>query len=289
MAISGSAVYLSTFLLEKNRWNGKGPSLLVSDWMEPIGEAGFAGLDLWMNHLRFASRSEWELIKEKATDSDLELAFISSIIPSDNSDKSQKLRDAILEACDYFRPQQLKFSLSEDVRDTEETRLAALEAIKIWSQDVHRDIGMLFDPGPDKQAASKLVQTRSILAGGRFRSMLQPFLIPVAEFEGALSEASDFLTCLSMQAKKNKDWILLEENRVDHLKTLTVARDHGFKGMWVLESTKGMGRPGEDIDDLFDNAEKDLNYLIEALRRPVKAGATKAIGNKANQKNRDSH
>ena len=111
MTISGTAVNLSTLLMEKNRWNGKGPSLLVSEWIEPIGEAGFAGLDLWMNHLRFASRSEWDIIKDLSTDSDLDLAFISATIPSDNSDKSQRLRDSILEACDFFRPVSLKFSL----------------------------------------------------------------------------------------------------------------------------------------------------------------------------------
>ena len=97
MAISGTDVHLSTLLMEKNRWNGKGPSLLVSDWIEPIGEAGFAGLDLWMNHLRFASRSEWDIIKEMSAESDLNLAFISATIPSDSSDKSQRLRDSILE------------------------------------------------------------------------------------------------------------------------------------------------------------------------------------------------
>jgi len=56
MAMAGSTILLSTRLLEKNRSNGKGPSLLVSDWMEAVGEAGFGGIELWMNHLFFSSR-----------------------------------------------------------------------------------------------------------------------------------------------------------------------------------------------------------------------------------------
>src|SRR5688572_3109823 len=132
MPITGSAIYLSTILLEKNRWNGKGPSLLVSDWMEPIGEAGFSGLEIGMNHLLFASRSEWELIKEKALESDLTLALISSVIPADASDKSRRLRDTLLEACDYFRPDGLKFSLVEDARAKGGDIAERLEFVKDW-------------------------------------------------------------------------------------------------------------------------------------------------------------
>src|SRR4051812_28022730 len=112
MSLSGSAVYLSTILLEKNRWNGKGPSLLVSDWIEETGEAGFVGLEVWMNHLLFSSRSEWELIKERSAESDLPISLISATLPADASDKSQRFRDSVIEACDYFRPDGLKFSLS---------------------------------------------------------------------------------------------------------------------------------------------------------------------------------
>jgi hypothetical protein len=31
-----------------------------------------------------------------------------------------------------------------------------------------------------------------------------------------------------------------------------------------LQSAKGAGLPGENSERLFDNAEKDLNFLIEA-------------------------
>jgi hypothetical protein len=38
-----------------------------------------------------------------------------------------------------------------------------------------------------------------------------------------------------------------------------------------LVSTEGAGKPGEDIESLFDNAEKDLNFLIEAQTRAARA------------------
>lgn len=270
MAISGSAVYLSTLLLEKNRWNGKGPSLLVSDWMEQIGEAGFAGLDLWMNHLRFASRSEWDLIKDMAAESDLALAIISATVPTDGSDKSQRLRDSILEACDYFRPDSLKFSLTEDARSRGEDAdsLESLEFIKTWAQDVPRDIGMLFD-GRDSGSDS-LAEAAKALRGGRYKAVLHPFLSTPEEFGAALAAAGDFVSNLAIQAKKDGEWILLSENPEAHAKVISAARNKGFKGTWSLEYTKGIGLAGENIDTLFDNAEKDLNFLIETMTRSAK-------------------
>src|SRR3954469_24160701 len=146
MPIIGSPIYLSTLLLEKNRSNGKGPSLLVSDWIEPAAEAGFAGLEIWINHLLFSSRSEWELIQEKAQESDLPLSMLFATLPVDDSDKSQKLRESILEACDYFRPDGLKFSVTEDVRGRGAVPLEeALASIKTWAYDVPKDIGLLYE------------------------------------------------------------------------------------------------------------------------------------------------
>src|SRR5690606_5291368 len=116
MSITGPAIYLSTLLLEKNRSNGKGPSLLVSDWIEETAEAGFAGLEVWMNHLHFSSRSEWELIRERTGESSLPFAFISASLPADTSDKSRRYLDSVLEACDYFGPDGLKFSLTDPAR-----------------------------------------------------------------------------------------------------------------------------------------------------------------------------
>jgi hypothetical protein len=280
MAISGSAVYLSTMLLEKNRWNGKGPSLLVSDWMEPIGEAGFAGLDIWMNHLRFSSRSEWELIKDMAADSDLALALISATVPTDNSDKSQRLRESILEACDYFRPDGLKLSLAEDarLRGPVAVPVESLEFIRTWGQDVPREIGLLFDAGEGPSSLDALALARKTLSGDRYKAVLHPFLLPPRRFEAALEASGDFIANLGVQAKKDGEWILIEDEPDAHFQVLAAARTHGFKGTWSLEYTKGIGLPGEDIDDLFDNAEKDLNFMIESMARNSSTRKAKGKG-----------
>jgi len=265
MAISGFPIYLSTMLLERNRWNGKGPSLLVSDWMEPIAEAGFAGVEIWMPHLLFASRSEWELIKEKSRESDLLLAHISAAVPADGSDKSQRMREAILEACDYFRPDGLKFSLGGEARSKgAAAEAAALEFLKSWIGDVQRDVGLLHDPGLDS-APSNLAKAKKTLGGGRSKGVLHPFGMTPADVEAAMALSGDFLSAMGVQARREDQWCLLSEKSEDSLRTIDTLRKRGFKGTWSLELTKGAGGAGESIDKLFDNAEKDLNFLLEAL------------------------
>ncbi len=269
MAISGSAVNLSTILLEKNRGNGKGPSLLVSEWMEEAGEGGFAGLEIWINHLQFSSRSEWELITERSSEYDLPIAAIAAALPVDGSDKSQRFRDSLIEALEYFRPDVLKFTLavpaSKSAGGSE-----GLEFVKEWSRDVPRDMSLLYDGG-EGTGAGEIAAARKVLEAGRFKGVLHPFLFTPKELETALDAAGDFLANLGVQAKQGGQRILLEENAEAHQKIISAVRGRGFKGTWSLEYTKGAGMPGEDIEAMFDNAEKDLNFLIEAQARAARA------------------
>jgi len=264
MAVSGSAVNLSTLLLEKNRSNGKGPSLLVSDWVEEAGEAGFAGLEVWINHLLFSSRSEWELIREHSGDADLPIAALVAALPLDRSDKSQRFRESVLEACDYFRPDALKLGMANIGSDE------ALGSLKEWSRDLPRDILLLIDGG-EGASASALARAHSVLAEGRFKGVLRPFLFAPKELEAAFDAAGGFIANLGVQARKGGQRILLEENRDEHQKIISVLRGRGFTGTWTLESTKGGGLPGESIEKMFDNAEKDLNFLTEAQAKNARA------------------
>jgi hypothetical protein len=259
MPLTGSSIYLSTFLLEKNRSNGKGPSLLVSDWMEPISEAGFGGLEVWMNHLLFSSRSEWELIRERGQEADLALPVIASALPSDASEKSRRLRDALLEACDYFRPECLKLKVPRGEE--------GIDFLRTWTRDVPREIGILCDCREGEGGLAELEALRQALPGGRFRAVLHPFLLPPSEFEAALQAHGDFIGNLGVQARKGNAWGQILDDKASSLKIIAASRQRGYKGTWTLEFTRGAGQGAEDIDDLFDAAEADLNFLTESLAR----------------------
>ena len=55
-------IYISSVLLEKNRWGTRVPSLKVSDWSQRMFDAGFDGIELWENHLLLADAAEREAV-----------------------------------------------------------------------------------------------------------------------------------------------------------------------------------------------------------------------------------
>ncbi len=282
MAIFGTAVNFSTLLLEKNRWNGKGPSLLVTDWIEPIGEAGFSGVDIWINHLLLSSRSDWDAIRDLCSESDLVLACLSTALPTDDGDKSQRFRDSILEACDYFRPEGLKFNLpDEGPRHSLEDALGdSLEVVRAWSQDLARDTILLYEPSTDENAVEKVSFARKALPAGRFKGVLHPFLLSLSDFDEALASNGDFIGDLGVQAQKSGQYLLLEDAEDEFAAVVAKARKRGYQGTWSLQFTKGVATPGlstakENIDTLFDNAERDLNFLIDAIALSGKSKATR--------------
>ncbi|HLP42340.1 MAG TPA: hypothetical protein VK465_12590 [Fibrobacteria bacterium] len=259
MPLIGSPIYLSTLLLERNRANGKGPSLLVSDWMEPISEAGFGGLEIWMNHLFFSSRSEWDLIRDLSQEADLAIPILSSVLPADGSDKSVRLREALLEACDFFRPECLKLTPGRGD--------GALDFLRGWVKDVPREISILADCPEGDAGVDGLERLREALPGDRFRAVVHPFLLSVKEFEAVLASAGSFIGNLGVQAKQGGKWARLADIREVSATVIAAAGRRGFKGTWSLEYTKGAGQAGEDIDTMFDNSEEDLNFLTEILAR----------------------
>ena len=267
MPLTGSPIYLSTMLLEKNRANGKGPSLLVSDWMEPIAEDGFAGVEIWINHLHLASRSEWELIRDKAAEIDFTVALISATLPCDASDKSHKLRETLLEACDYFHPDGLKFTLAEDRRLRAGQADEAVDFARNWLLDMPKEIAFLYGCREGEGGLDGLARIREAFPGPRHRATLNPFHLSSADFAAALATHGEYIGNLGVQVKRDGKWSLLSDSKDEVQAIVAVSRSGGYKGTWSVEFTQGAGLPKESIEDMFDNSEKDLNFLTEALTR----------------------
>ena len=263
MAMNITPVYLSTFLLEKNRWNGKGPSLLVSDWVEPIAEAGFRGMEIWFPHLLFSSRSEWESIREKSAEADIPVAFLYAQLPTDSSEKSHRQRDTLLEAADYFAPQGLKITVAEGGKKFEEQVIFLAE----WSRDLPREVQLVnvFDHRePDSGEIDHLRQK----LGSKFRSSLNPFAIKQKGVENLFREIGDSLINFDVRILSHGEHQALRDAEEACKNVVSLARQFDFTGSWTLSTTAGVGMPGEDIDMLFDEAEDDLNFLAAALIQP---------------------
>ncbi len=205
MALSTTPIYLSTFLLERNRWNGKGPSLLVSDWIEPIAEAGFRGIEIWGPHFFFASRSEWETLREKSREADLPIVFLYAQLALDRSDKSARQRDSLIEAAEYFGALGLKLSLADNAGVEE-----GLSFLEKWAQDLPRNLQIVraFDEHPP--LPGEITAFRKKMGTG-FRCSVNPFSLKPDALENIFHEAGDILVNLTVKARAEGKFAALRD------------------------------------------------------------------------------
>ncbi len=269
MAISNTPLYLSTLLLEKNRWNGKGPALLLADHMEDIAESGFVGLEVWMNHLYFISRSDWEIIREKAQDLDLPIALISSDFPSDSSEKSRRFRDGILEACDYFQPDGLHVTSGDFPLKKEKSPISgpAWQSFRDWSRDLSRNMPVFIDFNKDSLSLLDDMTSKSRDERSRYRLVVEPIDMPPVELARLLGDYVQDISHVHLHAKDAKNWVSLRDARDRVLEAIAILKKKGYKGSWSLYLTRGTGTTGESVDVMLDNAERDLNFLNSVWSR----------------------
>ncbi len=267
MAISNTPLYLSTLLLEKNRWNGKGPALILADHMEEIAEAGFVGLEVWMNHLYFISRSEWESIRDKSTELDLPIALISSDLPSDNSEKSRRFREGVLEACDYFQPDGLHVTSGDFPLKKEKSPVSgeAWRSLRDWSRDLPRNMPVYLD---FSEISVKLLDE---LGSGeerrRYRLVADPLSLEPEILSRLLDDYGKDVSHVHLHAKEGNAWLSLRNARDKVTEAIALLKGKGYKGSWSLYLTQGTGTPAESVDDMLDQAERDLNFLNSVWSR----------------------
>ncbi len=269
MAISHTPIYLSTLLLEKNRNNGKGPTLLVSDWMNYIAEAGYIGVEIWFNHLQLASRSEWDLIREKALELDIRISSLHFTLPTDNSQKSKKIKEVLFEAYDHFEPDVLKFSRSSSAASaaTETDLISALQLMNNWAKDISKNAMVIYDIDPAQQPrnAASYNALKSLLVPHKMKFVCRPFLLSATELKELCLNGLETVGQMGVQSEIKNQWAGLNENKPISLQTINQIKEQGYNDSWCLEFTRGAGIAKENIDDLFDNAENDLNFLSGAL------------------------
>ncbi len=263
MPYASSPIYLSSFLLEKNRWNGKGPSLNVVEWLEPIAESGFNGFELWMPHLAFASRSDWEAIKAEANDRQAEISMIYAQVPTDLGDKGRRQREALLDACDFFRPKTLRFHVGEPL--TADGFLAKLpgrlETASKVLRDIGRDIQQVYECQLYPYRPEEAALVFATLDASRVSLSLRPLEMKVEDIEAAFAIKPGAVSHFGIRAKQGKDFLGLIDQVEPCKKIMNMARKLEFIGPWILETTEGVDTKTEDVLDLFDAVEKDLNML----------------------------
>ncbi len=260
-----SPIYLSTLLLEKNRWNGKGPALNVAEWVEPIAESGFNGCEIAFQHLAYVSRSDWEAIKAEATLHQAELPMLYAPIPTEGSEKAKLQRETLLDAIDFFRPRALRFHLGEPI--TTEGYLKKIPdraaAAAEFAKDIGKDSKLVFDCQQYPYRLEEAKAVREALGEDRVTLAIRPFEMSRAELESAFALGEGAISHFGVRVRQGKECVALSSQAELCKQILVQARKMDFIGPWILETTQGVGGKSEDVVDLFDAAERDLNFLQE--------------------------
>jgi sugar phosphate isomerase/epimerase len=86
-----SRIHLGTIALEPNRWyeitTERWGTIVVSDWLDEVADAGFDGIELWESHFRDAPPEEQQAI----LDHPLPIAVYNTYVSFDEEDDADRL------------------------------------------------------------------------------------------------------------------------------------------------------------------------------------------------------
>lgn len=248
-------IYICTVLLEKNRWSkGKEPTYKVSDWIGRFQEAGFAGIELWENHALLATAEE----KQKLKESPLPITIFNTYagFSTPEMDTAQKAAELVHE----FGSTGVKFNLGRDLeRQTEyiENSLAWAEMLPATTRllcECHA--GTIMEDPRNAQAIYAAWEEP------RFQAIVHPFERDLSKLQAWFGSLGSRITHAHVQLRSEsgpshrlfREPVLVKEG-------LHIMREEGFNGTFSIEFTEGTGQPGENMEDLFQAALDDLDFI----------------------------
>lgn len=248
-------VYMGTVCLERNRWESRKPSYLVSDWLPRFEADGFDGVELWENHFLEADTAE----QSRLVDAAAAIAVYNSYVGF--SDDDAEARAKAVGAIALLKPGAVKYNFGGDV-----TRLAECRRnLLTWADQLPENCRLLCECHP----GTVLERTRDAVA---FFANLDPERFGIiVHMNGDLDGAECWFSALGprvqhvhvqLRGPENDPTVTVNRRRLDA--SFAVPGAHGFKGSVALEFTRGVGRD-EEIETLYANACVDLAYCREVL------------------------
>lgn len=244
-------VYLGTILLERNRHrNNRVPTYRVSEWLVPIAEAGFDGIELWENHALLADDAEASGISSGP----LPVSVFNTY--AGFHDDQQPQRQKAIELIRRLKAPAVKFNFSNDISRRDEQ----LRNIRAFA-DALPGVRLLCECH-----GGTIAETPSAARG-----LLE-----------ALGPADRFAAIVHLPGKGDlSDWFDAVGPRIAHvhvflpppspeadrqlqeLSGLLLRR--GFAGSFTIEFTEGMNPPDETWDKMWNGAVRDRKRLLDSL------------------------
>jgi len=256
-------IYLGTIALEPNRWFGvtqdRWGTIVLRDWLDPIREAGFDGIELWESHLRDASDADADAIIGHP----LPIRVFNTYVgfDEDNDDRTH--------AAEWIRrtgADKVKWNTGPD-RDND--ALAAYgERLAHWAGQLPgvrlacecHDGSAMDDP----EAAAR------VLAAGGPPAQSQAIVHSNDGHDRLRARFAAYGERITHVHVNNLDRGSppLAELRDELRSTISLLDSLGFDGTWTIEFVHGTGTESDRPDLLLAQAAADLDVLRELVDRP---------------------
>ena len=243
-------IYLATVCLEKNRWTTRLPSIKVSDYLDKIMAAGFDGIELWENHALLADEDELA----KLIDSSSRIKLLNTYCLGDKGHETS--RDASLAMAKRLAVEGIKFNFGRDFDDLK----GCVERIDDWLRGFPKDSRLLceFHNGFNlsyENIAEALGYTESMST--RVEAISHAFSMDSAAMAGQFSYFGERIRHIHVQ--------YIWDTRDEAADVIQALRDRGFQGSFSIEFTNGVKEEDADVEDILDNAIRDMSFLRRCI------------------------
>jgi sugar phosphate isomerase/epimerase len=249
-------IYIGSVLLEKNRWTEKKvPTFRVSEWVDRFAADGFDGVELWANHAAIASEVE------RLTSAACPISIFSSYV--DFTDAAETERKDTAKNIKSLNCPRIKYNVGAVPIHWE----AYQRNLQRWRDGLPDTATLLCEchPGTVIEEAVDAHRFFDEMGMNGHGIIVHPFsrmdsLVEWFEtFGSAIQHAH-------LQLRDEKDQFIRFDRQPERVReALRIMKDYGFQGSFTLEFTEGTRQPGENIEDLYRNALRDLACLKDAL------------------------
>ena len=245
-------IYLGTIALEVNRWSSRIPTFLVSQWIPKIRDAGFDGLELWENHV-LLSPGEAEKIK----DSGFLVAIYNHYGGFTNSPEDVDRRIKAAEMINFLNAGAVKYNIGNDPAMLPVYK----ENVLKFAESVPAKLLCECHGGTLLETNEQIAAFFDGLCPDKFGIMVHPFEEPDI-LQTKFELFTNRLTHIHSQITSSEGQrICLEEWPERVQACFDVMKANNFSGNFTVEFTGLTAAPEENINSLFTNTVKDLNYI----------------------------
>ena len=257
------AVLLGTAALDPNRWGtlevGGDPTIRVSEWLDAVADAGFAGLELWDKHITAASDGEAAAV----LDQPLPVVILGSSASFDDPDPTE--RDALARWAERANASRVTFDIGADYdrQDDYAERIAAvLDQLPVTS-------AMLCECRQGVSLAENPVVAADIFDAAGSPDRVQAVVHTHESSEHLRARFDRYGDRITHAHVNHLDFAhgaprLVEIQHELHAK-VTLLRSLGFTGSWTLEIVAGVMTEADTPELLVEQAAADLRVLHEVL------------------------